>query len=171
MKRTVFTMDIEESSFSCLKFLADGMLGSLARWLRFLGYDTVFHQDWTKGQLLSLAKTEGRIFLTRDRAFAQKSRPFPVIFVSSEDVGDQLKQVVVDLNLDPVSHRFSLCSLCNVSVKSVKKDEVADSVPKAVWERESVFWECPCCGRIYWQGGHWQRIEARLAALHLNKRE
>ena len=150
-----------------IRFIADGMLGKLARWLRLLGYDTMFQPDRSKEELSLLAACESRVFLTRDKNFTERNWPFPTLYIFSEDPKDQLKQVVNNLNLDPVSHRFSLCSLCNVLVERVEKRTVVDSVPDSIWKRENIFWRCPCCGRVYWKGGHWKRIEEWLDGLDL----
>jgi len=170
-KHTPFTMCAGESSSVLTKFLADGMLGRLARWLRLLGYDTVFQTNRSKEKLVQLAIEENRVFLTRDRKFTQREWPFSVVYVFSENPGEQLKQVVVEMKLDPLSRRFSLCSLCNVPVQNVERERIVDSVPRDVWKREKSFWECPRCRRIYWKGGHWRRMEERLAVLGLCKIE
>jgi uncharacterized protein with PIN domain len=64
-----------------VKFVADGMLGSLTRWLRMLGQDIVYSVKLGDSQLLELAKREERALLTKDcelykRAIAETWMPF-----------------------------------------------------------------------------------------------
>jgi len=153
-----------------IRFITDGMLGRLARWLRILGYDTVFQPDRSKEELSLLAACENRVFLTRDRNFTERTWPFQTVYIFSEDPKEQLKQVVSNFNLDCVSYRFLLCSVCNVPVEPVEKKRIIEKVPSGVLERESIFWKCPACGRIYWKGGHWKRIEEWLSGLGLSSR-
>lgn len=165
MRSTPLTINTEKAFASVPRFLIDGMLGRLARLLRFLGYDSVFQPEREKRELISLASEERRVFLTRDWNFTQRKWPFRVVFVSSENPEEQLRQIVTDLDLDPVSYRFSLCSLCNVPVVKTEKESVSSRIPRSVWEQQEVYWECPQCERIYWQGGHWKRMEQRFASL------
>ena len=148
-----------------IRFIADGMLGKPARWLRLLGYDTVFRPERSKEELCLLAACENRVFLTRDRNFTKRNWPFQTFYIASENPKEQLKQVINDFQLDFISYRFLLCSICNVPVEHVEKEKIIENVPSGVLERENVFWKCPSCGRVYWKGGHWKRIEEWLNKL------
>jgi len=166
--KLIITTDNSDYSDFMVRFITDGMLGRLARWLRLLGYDTVFQPDRSKEELSLLAACENRVFLTRDRNFTERSWPFQTVYIFTEDPKEQLKQVVNDFSLDSVSYRFSLCSMCNVPVERVEKKKIAESVPLSILERENIFWKCPSCGRVYWKGGHWKRIEEWLSGLDLS---
>jgi uncharacterized protein with PIN domain len=50
------------------------MLGKLARWLRFLGYDTSYSTAERDEELLSRAELEGRVILTRDVQLVSRAK-------------------------------------------------------------------------------------------------
>ena len=159
------------------RFLADAMLGRLARWLRILGFDA----DYFPGEdddLLHKARLEGRVLLTRDTRLLQRCavgvRPVPGrdadplpahLFIQSDYVMEQLRQVIAALRLDPAAPRVHRCACCNVALESRDKAEVLGLVPEFVWSHHQAFWACPRCQRIYWPGTHWRRMEEVIKAL------
>jgi uncharacterized protein with PIN domain len=138
------------------------MLGTLARWLRFMGYDTAYPGPLDDSELLLLASREDRILLTRDKELA--SRSSRVVRIRSDDLEEQIREVSLALELrivDPLSR----CSLCNAVLVSAQREDVADRVPAGVRARHETFWRCPTCGRVYWQGSHWDKMVERLNHL------
>lgn len=139
------------------------MLGTLAKWLRILGYDTLFDPALNDHQLVRLARAENRLLLTRDRQLAQR-RGVRVLLVVSEHLDDQIRQVVVDLELEPV-RTFSRCPVCNEPLELMDHSAAQARVPVYVAQSHETFKNCPACQRIYWRGSHWQRMEEQLAQL------
>jgi uncharacterized protein with PIN domain len=146
-----------------MKFLADTMHGSLAKWLRLLGYDTVYRPDLADPALAQLARAEDRILLTRDVELTRR-RELQFLLIASDQTLEQLAQVMRELDLHP-RDAFSRCAECNVRLKIIAKQNVRDKVPPYVWKTQSRFKKCPRCQRIYWRGTHWLRIKARIEAL------
>ena len=146
-----------------VKLLADGMLGRLAKWLRILGFDTLYDPALDDHALLRLARAEGRILLTCDRELAHR-RGAPSLLVESTDLESQLRQVVRDLHLNPDA-AFSRCPVCNAPLREVEKSQVAGRVPPYVFRTQERFSLCPQCGRIYWRGTHWARMCQKIAQL------
>lgn len=149
-----------------MKLLCDHMLGTLAKWLRFMGYDTEYPGPLGDNELLALAKREGRVLLTRDKELAGRSAE--AIRVRSDDLEEQVREVASRLGLkviDPLSR----CSLCNAVLVRASLQEVGDLVPEGVRARHDIFWRCPTCGRVYWQGSHWDRMVERLHGFDLSK--
>jgi uncharacterized protein len=147
-----------------MKLLCDHMLGSLARWLRFMGYDTAYPEPGPDRMLIDLARLEGRILLTRDKELAR--RVPDAVQIRSDDLEEQIREVarVLPLRLiDPLSR----CSLCNEVLVPAEPKEVHDLVPAGVHSRHQAFWRCPSCHRVYWQGSHWDKMVARLNDLDL----
>lgn len=139
-------------------FLLDGMLGSLARWLRIMGYDAVYLKDERDDEML--AALGERHLLTRDRQLAQRAgaRGF---FLESDEIDVQLAMVVERFGL-----RFELertrCAACNGPLLKVDKDQLKEEVPEGTWNSHLDFWRCRDCGKVYWQGAHWKNIRGRL---------
>ena len=145
-----------------MKFLADHMLGTLAKWLRLLGQDVTYPGPVADNDLKAEAEKEGRTILTRDRELA--GRVAGGIYIESDDLEEQLLQVMRAFGIPP-DLRPERCSVCNSPLAAVAKADVAGKVPEKVLEYQQEFWHCAKCGRFYWKGSHWTRMEERLRAL------
>lgn len=143
------------------RFVADVMLGRLAKWLRIIGYDTLYYQKIEDSQLIRVAMREGRILLTRDAELVKRGG-FQSVFIESGDLEIQLAQVIREARLKPRIKASVLCPLCNGGLQTVKKEQVRGLVPSYVYATQRDFSQCPRCGKIFWKGSHWQKIEKRL---------
>jgi uncharacterized protein with PIN domain len=144
-------------------FVADVMLGRLARWMRAAGWDTAYDPCWSDNQLVRLARAESRILLTRDLELVR--RPAIVsLLIASQRLEDQLRQVAAAFHLKP-HWDATRCMLCNVPLESVSRPQLKDQVPPYVYATHSHFKRCTACGRIYWQGSHWHHIVGLLAKV------
>jgi len=139
------------------------MLGTLAKWLRILGYDTLFDPDIDDHQVVRLARAEDRLILTRDRELARR-RGVRVLLIASEHLDDQIQQVLVDLDLEP-DRSFSRCPVCNEPLVAIDRETARSRVPAYVARTQRTFKSCPICQRVYWRGTHWQRINEQLTRL------
>jgi len=142
------------------RFVVDGMLGSLARWLRILGYDTDYVNQRDDAELVRVARAEDRLLLTRDRELAGR-RGVQALLIESQSLDDQLAQVTAAFPLPPGSHP-GRCSVCNSVLVEATPEDVAHRVPRYVLKRHSQFQHCPGCDRVYWRGSHWRNMQARL---------
>ena len=147
------------------RFIADAMLGRLARWLRLLGFDCAFERDVADETLVRRAVEEGRTVLTRDRALPEEWRIAGVHLLRAEKVRDQLAEVMRAFDLAPEIQLLSRCSECNAPLRPSTAQEIAGRVPPRVLERHDVFTSCPECGRVYWAGTHTERIERFVDGL------
>ncbi len=139
------------------------MLGTLAKWLRILGYDTFFDPALNDHQLVHLARAEGRVLLTRDRELARR-RGVRVLLIGSERLNDQIRQVLTDLELEP-DRSFSRCPVCNEPLETLGREEARSRVPAYVARTHDTFRACAACHRVYWRGTHWQQMGDRLTRL------
>ncbi|MDZ7294496.1 MAG: Mut7-C RNAse domain-containing protein [candidate division KSB1 bacterium] len=137
-----------------MKFAVDVMLGKLAKWLRIIGYDAEYSRSWTDAELRSKATSEQRLVLTRDKALANSLKPGRSLFIESQQVREQFRQVVEAFDLDTEQGLFTLCTICNRRVEPVSLETVGDQVAGFVRHHQRSFWRCPQCGRIYWEGSH-----------------
>ncbi|MCS6291461.1 MAG: Mut7-C RNAse domain-containing protein [Nitrospira sp.] len=151
-----------------VRFIADAMLGRLARWLRILGYDTAYEKVITDEALVEQAVREDRWLLTRDQNLAlRRLLRGRHTLIRSDDVEGQLHQLHRDLKIDlNLTHqRAYRCADCNVTLTASSHDDAASLVPPFVAEQYRAFLQCPHCRRVYWPGTHWQDLDRRLTAV------
>ena len=150
------------------KFLVDLNVGRLARWLRILGYDALFIPHADDRKLVEVAMREGRVLLTKDRHILERrvvtTGELKAILVQGDDVMTQLRHVASEMALDR-GNAFSQCVECDLPLRDRPKETVAGVVPPYVFQTQESFMECPACGRVYWQGTHWNRMREELARL------
>ncbi len=139
------------------------MLGRLAKWLRILGYDTAYRPDLDDPQLVRLARAEGRILLTRDRALARR-RGLRCLLIESEHLADQRRQVVAELGLT-TDGAFSRCPVCNTPLQRMAKTAAEPRVPAHVFRTHHRFSLCPRCNKVYWPGSHRARMQSEIDQL------
>jgi hypothetical protein len=152
-----------------MKFIVDSNVGRLARWLRIVGFDTMFINDLDDNRLVRLALSEGRVLLTKDtqilkRRVATTGR-LKVILIESEEVKAQLRQVVKALNLGDKIKPFTLCLECNQPLVLSEKEDVKELVPPYIFQAQTQYMQCPACQRVYWRGTHWQRMSRELERI------
>jgi hypothetical protein len=143
------------------RFVADAMLGRLARWLRILGYDTLYDAAWDDPHLVRLARAQDRVLLTRDTELARR-RGVRVVLVEGETLEAQLdflrRALHIRARLD-----MGRCPVCNGQLQAVEKKSVRERVPPYVYATQDAFRVCAGCGRIYWRGTHWERMREKVA--------
>ncbi len=148
-----------------LKFITDGMLGKLTRWLRILGHDVEYLKSDDDKKLIEKAKSEERILLTRDLKLYQQAimHGIGAVLVNastqSEKIADLARRFGFNIEIDV---RVSRCPKCNTRIKHISKEMIIDEVPETTSTYYSEFWKCPCCRQVYWQGAHWKRIKETL---------
>ena len=150
-----------------MRFLADVMLARPGRWLRMFGYDTVIAKEsQTDDELITLAKEQDRIILTRDKTLAAKtegSKAVKTIYIEERTPDKQLEEIVHSLKLEISFPENTRCSQCNGELEVTTKEKVKDLVPEKVQSDD--FWQCKSCGKVYWKGSHWDRIQNVIKKL------
>lgn len=152
-----------------LRFVVDAMLGDVARWLRILGYDTIYSRKFRDEDLLDLAIKDGRVLLTRDRALHKRavSRRARSVLLTGLSIEEKLYEVAKALNLELfIDEQNTRCPLCNTKLRRVGREEVCSRVPWDVCAKHKEFWLCAGCGKVYWRGGHWRGIARVLEAVN-----
>lgn len=144
------------------------MLGSLARKLRIFGFDTLYFREGPDLELELIARAEGRVILTSDRALAAHSNRHGLIAFAVEGRSDRarlgslvLQARSASLALPPGEPR---CAICNSPLTRVSRDIAAGLLSESVTRRHRLFYRCESCNKLYWRGGHWSRLR-KLSTL------
>jgi uncharacterized protein with PIN domain len=148
------------------KFLADAMLGKLAKWLRIMGYDVLYRSCCNPGQIQSLI-CEGRTLLTRNTRLVAGREG--VAFIVSDHVDEQLRQMRAEGVIE-VDHAkwFTRCLLCNEVLQEVPAESARENVPEYIFfQHPTEIRFCPSCGRFFWPGTQRQRMVMQLKAWGL----
>lgn len=145
-------------------FLADAMLGSVARKLRIFGFDTLYIAHAHDDEILKTGIEHGRVILTADKELFKrvvKAGARGVLVGGGSDLEDLVhilaKNGVTSVNLDGIGSR---CSMCNGLLEERRPEQVKGGVPDKVAESHNEFYQCTACGKVYWEGGHLRRIRA-----------
>jgi len=149
-----------------VKFVADAMVGKLARWLRVLGFDVVYSSTFSDDEVVRLAEAEGRVMLTRDARLVSRRKLPQFLLIESDHYKEQVRQVLRTFNLKEF-RIFSRCLECNTLLQDVDKEEVFEKVPPYVYLTHERFAICRSCGRVYWRGTHTDEMLQRMSVLDL----
>lgn len=146
-------------------FILDVHLGKLARILRLLGFDAHYENDADDDRIRSLATSEQRIILTRDRGLLKRGPVTHGYCVRSPDPREQAAEVIRRFDLVSSVKPFSRCPVCNGEVAPVEKDAVAHLLLERTRRFFDRFTRCVACGKIYWEGSHHRALAAMVADL------
>jgi uncharacterized protein with PIN domain len=141
-----------------MKFIADVMMGKLAKRLRLLGYDVRYDHGFSDNEIIRVSLEENRVILTRDAALAARPLASNHLFINSDLVEEQLEQVLSGSPGD--ASPLTRCSRCNEPLASLPRQEARNVVPAYVFDNHEMFLRCTVCGRIYWKGTHVLRMAA-----------
>jgi uncharacterized protein with PIN domain len=147
------------------RFAADVHLGRLAAYLRLLGFDCLYRNDFGDDELLALSLSEHRTVLTRDVGLLKRAALRRGAFLHETDPRRQLREVLDRFQLDSRIAPLTRCARCNGPVAPVPRRVAAGLVPDSVARDQREFSRCGSCGRLYWPGSHLVRLRRRLAAV------
>jgi uncharacterized protein len=147
------------------RFVADGHLGKLVRFLRLLGIDVAYDRSADDRKLLEIAVDEKRALLTRDRRLLMHSIVQHGYYPRSQMPDEQALEVVRRFDLFGASAAYSRCLHCNAMLDSVPKSEVFAQLEPLTQIYYEDFWRCAGCGKIYWAGSHFPKLQERIEAL------
>lgn len=149
------------------RFIVTKELGKLAKWLRILGFDTLYCTSSKKSVIIITSLQDNRIIITKNKRWGTR-QGVRIVFIKSDFYKHQLKQVIETLGLGVNKDDFFMrCVLCNRLLEAIEKEKVRDRVPEYVLKTELSFVICPACQRIYWKGTHWGNVDEILSNLKL----
>jgi len=147
-----------------MKFIADAMLGRLARWLRILGFDILYYQDISDASLLKIARQDNRFILTRDTHFLRIKNLKDYLLINSDNTFEQLVEIIRALGIKEFNP--GRCVKCNgVLIEVIEKKDVKGLVPEHVYMQFNKFLRCRDCGNIYWEGSHMKRFRGEVCEI------
>ncbi|WP_018478693.1 Mut7-C RNAse domain-containing protein [Pontibacter roseus] len=153
------------AGIAAYRFVLDVHLGTLARSLRLLGFDTVYHNNLTDAEISGIAEEERRIVLTRDVNLL-KHKAIPAgYWLRSQHTEEQLAEVVKRFRLLKQLKPFSRCLVCNGEILEVPKVDVLEQLPPKTRLYFDEFFQCSTCRRVYWKGSHYERMQALVSRL------
>ena len=144
------------------RFIADTMLGKLAKWLRVMGYDTYYQSVYRERAMEGFIQ-EGRVLLSRNRSLIEKYRPS--FFIRSERINEQLIEMRDNGFLkDSKSLWFSRCLVCNEKLRLISINDAPEKIPDYVYYQNiTIISYCTVCSRYYWPGSHRGRMLEQLS--------
>jgi uncharacterized protein len=149
-----------------MKFIADNMLGRLAKWLRIIGCDVAYYRRIDDSRLVELALEQGRLILTRDTLLIRRKKAKGnFFFVTDDDYKEQLKQVSKQFSIDPYQALLTRCIECNTLLSDIDSEDVRELLPAYVYENLKSFRRCRQCNKVYWPATHKDHIIETLKVI------
>ena len=147
------------------RFIPDVHLGTLARYLRLLGFDTAYDNDADDHEIVARAAAERRIILTRDKGLLKYGAVTHGAWIRATVPRNQLVEVLERFDLARRAAPFTRCLACNGLTCQVEKADIRNRLEPLTAEHYERFKHCGSCGRIYWEGSHYARMRAFVEAL------
>jgi uncharacterized protein len=147
------------------KFVVDIHLGKLARYLRMLGFDTLYKNNFPNDDLVKISLNEKRTILTKYREILKRNDITHGYWIRNIGLDKQLKEVIARFDLKNQTKEFTRCVDCNNLLNKIKKEEILDQLPPKVKDLHNEFYFCPICKKPYWKGSHYEKMKAFIENL------
>jgi len=147
------------------KFVLDVHLGTLTRYLRMLGFDSSYKNNFTKEELVNISLNEKRTLITKDRNLLKRNEITHGYWIRNDDPVKQAREVIERFDLRNSIKEFSRCMECNSFLLPVDKNEIENKLPPKVKEQQSEFHRCSDCNKIYWKGSHYEKMKKLITKI------
>lgn len=151
------------------KFIADVHLGRLARYLRMMGFDVSYENNFDDDEIVRISLKEKRAILTKDKGILKRNEVTRGYWIRSTKVEEQVKEILDRFSLQNEIKEFSRCIECNELLKSIKKEIIINQLPPKVAQSQNEFMHCPSCKKTYWKGTHYQRMLTFIRGLGIEE--
>lgn len=159
-----------DASSGCPRFIADVMLGRLAKWLRLAGFDVLYSNSFDDDEIIEISNRERRVMLSRDTRLLIRKSVKEFVFLKSEEVQQQIREVFAAVHLSGAAAPLTRCLSCNETLAEISREAVQGRVPPYVFETQKSFKSCARCGKVFWAGTHRasviRSLERLLSATH-----
>ncbi|OGU77334.1 MAG: twitching motility protein PilT [Ignavibacteria bacterium RBG_16_34_14] len=150
------------------KFVLDVHLGKLTRYMRMLGFDSIYKNNYKDDELVKISLNNKSTILTRDRGILKRNDVTHGYWVRNENPEEQLKEIIERFDLRNHIKEFTRCLECNILLNTIEKEKVLDRLPSKVKEWHNEFYLCPQCNRIYWKGSHYEKMNELILKIKNN---
>jgi uncharacterized protein with PIN domain len=147
------------------KFIADVQLGSLAKYMRMLGLDTAYQNNYQKNELIKISIDEKRVILTKDKSLLKRNEVTHGYWIRNNYPEKQILEVVERFHLKNEIKEFTRCLQCNTELKIQDKKDIEEKLPPKVREKQNEFYYCSFCKKIYWKGTHFEKMKADIKKI------
>lgn len=147
------------------RFILDAHLGKLTKYLRMLGFDTIYRNDFADDDIIELAAKEQRIILTRDKLLLKSKQVTHGYYVRTTHKHEQLREVVQKFDLSSQFKSFTRCMTCNTELVPISKEDILQPLPQDIIDNFNEFFFCTACKKVYWKGSHFNRMESYIRDL------
>ncbi len=147
------------------KFILDVHLGTLAGYLRMLGIDSSYKNNFTKKDLVNISLNEKRTILTKDRNLLRRNEITHGYWIRNDDPVRQTREVIERFDLKNSIQEFTRCMECNSILIPVNKNEIENELPQKVKEQKNEFHRCSGCNKTYWKGSHYERMKKLIEEI------
>ncbi len=152
-------------------FILDVHLGTLARYLRMCGFDSIYRNDYTDVEIIELSVKEKRCILTRDVGILKKNKVLRGYWIRNQLPVKQLEEVIERFDLAKMIKPFSLCIECNAKLNKIEKEKIENLLPPKVKKIHTEFYRCPNCKKIYWKGTHYKSMTNLIRLIQNKEKE
>jgi len=149
------------------KFVLDVHLGTLAKYLRMLGFDSLYNNSYIDEEIVKISLNEKRAILTKDREILKRSEVTRGYWIRKTKAIEQLEEVIQRFNLKNMINEFSRCLVCNSVLKIISKEKIINRLPKKVSEWQNEFYYCKQCDKIFWKGSHHTKMKGIIEKIKM----
>ena len=156
---------VREETLTVARFVLDVHLGRLAAYLRMMGFDSLYRNNYDDSTLANISADEQRTLLTCDRQLLMRKQVTHGYFVRSRQPQQQLFEVLSRFDLFDKKKPFTRCMHCNGITQPVNKQEIEARLQAETKKYYNEFFQCEDCNKIYWKGSHYLKMQAMFKRL------
>ncbi|MFC2134202.1 Mut7-C RNAse domain-containing protein [Bacteroidota bacterium] len=148
-----------------LKFVLDVHLGKLAKYMRMLGLDTAYENNYRDEEIVKISLDEKRAILTKDLGILKRKEVTHGYWIRNINVEKQVAEVIDRFDLRNELNQLTRCLKCNGMLEEIEKEKIVDKIPPKVKKYQDEYFICRDCGKVYWPGSHYERMTEFIGGI------